>query len=97
MDSIFKHKLCKLVRDLWELNMRQILVLVCALGVASCVTPEAEWEKHYRDICIGTFNDLFPGEEITDADLEICLEFQRSGINWDFGPDHGDGDNFPAN
>ena len=77
--------------------MRKILILICALGMAACVTSEAEWEEYYRTTCISIFSDLFPGEEITETDLNICLEFQRSGINWDFGPDHGDGDNLPSN
>jgi hypothetical protein len=69
--------------------MRYIFILACVLSLSACVTSEAEWENYYRDQCISTLTNLYPNEELTEDEIDICMEFQRSGISWDFSEDHG--------
>jgi hypothetical protein len=72
--------------------MRQIFILICALSLASCISTEAEWEAFYREDCLARFDEIFPGQPVTEHEIAICLEFRRSGLIWGFDFDDDDND-----
>ncbi|MBT3766622.1 MAG: hypothetical protein HOB79_06175 [Rhodospirillaceae bacterium] len=75
--------------------MRRVFIFACALVVASCETTKAEWEAFYRAECIARFDELSPGEPVTEEEISVCMEFRRSGLTWGF--DWLDGDDNDRN
>ena len=64
--------------------LKKCLRFSCVLGLMSCSTTEDEWEAFYREDCIVRFNEIALGEAITVDEINVCMEFRRSGITWGF-------------
>jgi hypothetical protein len=80
--------------------MKSFSLIVCAALILSasiltaCVTSDAEWEAHYRQVCEKRAVQAWEDRKPTEAEIQHCIELERSGIGADYKLHENEGDIF---